>query len=204
MTNIEKVLDYLQRNAPNSFSNADLVNRTGVRPHNQVFQITRRLMEEGRVQGRLFGKDWLFWCDTHETRAKATPLAPAPQEHPQPVEDDGFLPMARSALSRFYGTALREPLDENVAQDFPMASEDGSIVCDALYLTSDAKILPPSQLALLSERVWLLEKVPARTRVLALGGQRRIPMAWLQRHISRVGEVELLFVANDGSLTKLG
>lgn len=203
MTNVEKVFDYLQRNAPNSFSNADLVNRTGVRPHNQVFQITRRLMEEGRIRGRLFGKDWLFWCENHQTSPRAAPPSTPAQTPTEDAAEQDFLRLARWALSRFFGTALREPSDGSVASAFPMTSEDGQIVCDALHLTIDSKVVPPTSLALLSERVWLLEKVPASKRVLALGGQRRIPVAWLERHGHRVQGVELLFIANDGSLTKL-
>lgn len=38
-----------------------IVARTGVRPHQQVFQITQRLLKDGRIAGRQSGRQWEFW-----------------------------------------------------------------------------------------------------------------------------------------------
>ncbi|ANO50049.1 hypothetical protein [Woeseia oceani] len=56
----EQVLGYLSKVAPRAASNADIVSHTHIRPHQQVFQITKRLMDEGLIKGRRVGKEWLF------------------------------------------------------------------------------------------------------------------------------------------------
>jgi len=63
MTNTERVLDYLGRNAPKPATNADIRSATGVKPHQQVFQITNHLMNTGKIKGRQFGKEWHFWVE---------------------------------------------------------------------------------------------------------------------------------------------
>jgi hypothetical protein len=35
---------------------------TGVHTHQQVFQITRRLRETGRINGEMVGGEWHFWA----------------------------------------------------------------------------------------------------------------------------------------------
>ncbi len=63
MTNKERIIDYLRTIAPKSASNDDIRAATGVKPHQQVFQITCRLMAEGKINGRQFGHEWQFWID---------------------------------------------------------------------------------------------------------------------------------------------
>ena len=65
MTNTERVIAYLASIAPKAASNADIRSATGVKPHQQVFQITDRLMKEGTIKGRQFGKEWQFWIAAH-------------------------------------------------------------------------------------------------------------------------------------------
>lgn len=72
MTNTERVIAYLASIAPKAASNADIRSATGIRPHQQVFQITDRLVKEGTITGRQFGKEWQFWI--------AVPHPPAGQD----------------------------------------------------------------------------------------------------------------------------
>lgn len=51
MTNRAKVLELLQAVSPEALSNGDIVSRTGITPHQQVFQITDPLKQEGLVPG---------------------------------------------------------------------------------------------------------------------------------------------------------
>jgi DNA-binding IclR family transcriptional regulator len=55
MGNREAILAFLQSIAPNTATNSEIVSRTGIRPHTQVFQITRDLMRNGLIKGRQFG-----------------------------------------------------------------------------------------------------------------------------------------------------
>src|SRR5690242_9504660 len=63
-SNRELVLDYLRSIAPSDATNGEIVARTGVRPHQQVFMITRDLMRAGQIQGLQAGHEWRFWCDS--------------------------------------------------------------------------------------------------------------------------------------------
>jgi len=49
MTNTDKVLHFLRSIAPQQQSNSEIVARTGIRPHQQVFQITQRLLKADRI-----------------------------------------------------------------------------------------------------------------------------------------------------------
>ena len=62
MTNKEIILAYLTKIAPRSATNADIVARTGVKPHQQVFQITQSLLARGEINGRQIGREWEFWA----------------------------------------------------------------------------------------------------------------------------------------------
>lgn len=63
MTNSERVLVYLGGIAPKSATNADIRSATGIKPHQQVFQITSHLVTKGKISGRKFGQEWQFWIE---------------------------------------------------------------------------------------------------------------------------------------------
>src|SRR4051812_24344247 len=67
MAHKETVLTFLQSIAPQRVTNSEIAARTGIKPHQTVFMITRDLMNEGVIQGRHVGKEWHFW------RAEASP-----------------------------------------------------------------------------------------------------------------------------------
>ncbi len=66
-TNADKILSFLESISPQAVSNAEIVARTGVRPHQQVFQITQRLSRSGTIHGRRFGHEWQFWTEGAST-----------------------------------------------------------------------------------------------------------------------------------------
>ena len=76
MTNTERVIEYLTLIAPKAASNADIRSATGVKPHQQIFQITDRLMREHKIRGRQFGKEWQFWIDASRASTRQNPIAP--------------------------------------------------------------------------------------------------------------------------------
>ena len=67
MTNREEVLGFLNRITPKMATNAEIVSHTGVKPHQQVFQITRSLMKEGRIKGHRSGTEWYFLAEGGQT-----------------------------------------------------------------------------------------------------------------------------------------
>jgi len=74
MTNRERVLAYLSSIAPAEATNADICSGSGVEPHQQVFQITQRLVAEGFVWGRQYGKEWRFSLSASHPDIEQQPL----------------------------------------------------------------------------------------------------------------------------------
>lgn len=68
MGHSEEVLTFLNKIAPKSASNAEIVSHTHIRPYQQVFQITRRLMKEGRINRRQVGREWVFSFANEQSR----------------------------------------------------------------------------------------------------------------------------------------
>ena len=58
MTNRDRVLEFLRSIAPTDLSNAEIVARTGIRPHQQVFTITRDLMHAGEPEILIASTGW--------------------------------------------------------------------------------------------------------------------------------------------------
>jgi len=50
-TNKERVLDYLRSISPEEATNSQIREATGIEPHQQVFQLTHKLMQAGLVRG---------------------------------------------------------------------------------------------------------------------------------------------------------
>ncbi len=84
MGNKEKILYFLRANASEKFSISEIVSRTGVEPHQQVFQITRSLKHKNLIQSeqgeRQNQKEWVFWIPKTDVLAKATPTITTVQE----------------------------------------------------------------------------------------------------------------------------
>lgn len=66
----EIILNLLRYNPQERFSNSDIVSRTQIRPHQQVFQITQFLLLQGTIQGEKHGKDWIFWAQQKTQQLK--------------------------------------------------------------------------------------------------------------------------------------
>jgi hypothetical protein len=62
MTNRDQVLAFLRSIVPRDATNEEIVGRTGVRPHQQVFRITRELMDAGVVRGSRSGREMAIPC----------------------------------------------------------------------------------------------------------------------------------------------
>ena len=71
MSNRDRVLAFLQSIAPADASNSEIVARTGVRPHPQVFMITKDLRQTGQIKGIQAGHEWRFWYSGAESADRA-------------------------------------------------------------------------------------------------------------------------------------
>lgn len=63
--NERRVYSYLKQVFPNGATNTEIEEATRVHPHQQVFQITRRLMRQGWIrgeQGRYGQREWVFFA----------------------------------------------------------------------------------------------------------------------------------------------
>ena len=51
MAHEDQVLDFLRSISPRDATNSEIVSHTGIRPHQQVFQLTQKLYKSGRIKG---------------------------------------------------------------------------------------------------------------------------------------------------------
>jgi hypothetical protein len=133
MTNRDRVLEFLRRVGPAGATNQEIVSRTGIKPHPQVFMITQELLRQGRIKGVLSGKEWRFWLvDRQESasppKTAATLGPPARANKPQagltPAE---FESVALAAMSKEFGVPLRPGRVPGVPKLFDCVSPDGQM-----------------------------------------------------------------------------
>ena len=87
---------------------------------------------------------------------------------------------------------------------FDMASDDFHIVGDAKYYSMvRGKYLPPAKFSVISEHVWMLEKIDASTRFLVFGNDIRVPEEWLKRYRNYVENVDFYFLHDNGEIRRL-
>ena len=111
---------------------------------------------------------------------------------------------AARALEQQFDVRLAPRSVAEVPKRFDFVADDGSLVGDAKYFTLvNGTGLPPAKFSIIAEHVWLLEKVPARERVLVFGNDRRVPMQWLRRYGHLAGDVRFFFLGPDGTLEEL-
>ena len=63
MSNITKVQKFIENCGPSRVGNHDVLMGTGIKPHQQVFQITQKLFKAGQIRGQKVGSGWEFWVD---------------------------------------------------------------------------------------------------------------------------------------------
>lgn len=205
MSNTDRVLGYLASIAPRPATNADIVARTDIRPHQQVFQITKYLADKGKIASRQYGTVWEFWF--------VGPSAPpvingtdigAPSGSPSSSPPRRFETAARAAMQAHYGQPFREGEIEGIPKRWDLLSADRQIVGDAKYYTMvGGERFPPAKMSVIAEHVWLLERTPAHEKFLVFGNDRRVPEVWLQRFGHLVKDVRFWFLEENGALDLL-
>ena len=73
MTNSDKIFAFLQSIAPKDASNAEIVAIIGIRPHQQVFRVTRDLIREGQITGLQAGHEWRFCYAATQNQIRTPP-----------------------------------------------------------------------------------------------------------------------------------
>ncbi len=204
--NRDKVLAFLEKVWPADASNAEIVSRTGIRPHQQVFALTRELMREGLIKGIQGGKDWRFALKKAITKGAAAALSrsdfQASMSGASPAAE--FEALARKVMSAHYGTSLKPRRVAGVPKIFDLVSPDGRIIGDAKFYTLvRGERLPSAKFSIISEYVWLLEKAGAEIRFLVFGNDRRVPQQWLERYGTLTRTVEFYFLDREGAIRSL-
>jgi len=59
-TQQERILDYLWSVSPGTATNNEIRDGTGIKSHQQVYLLTRRLMGAGYIRGERRGHEWVF------------------------------------------------------------------------------------------------------------------------------------------------
>jgi hypothetical protein len=209
MTNEQRVLGYLERIAPRAATNSEISRFAEVQPHPQVYMITKRLVDQGRLKAGRDGHEWRFWVEP-----KAAPSlqgSPPPISEPTPAEiatmgtaARNFETLAREVMSAHYGTKLTPRRLTGVPKIFDLVSTDGTIVGDAKHFSLvKGSDLPPAKFSMIAEDVWLLERTECAHPFLVFGNDRRVPIRWLEKYGHLRQRVEFFFVDGDGRLTAL-
>jgi len=202
----EEILGFLNKVSPRAASNADIVSHTHIRPHQQVFQITKRLMDEGLINGRRVGKEWLFTAgpDQPAVLAKKPPkVARQESKAGGRLTAYAFEELAKQVMSKELGTQLSPGRVAGVHKQFDLVSEDKKTIGDAKYYTAvNGTSLPPAKFATIAEYVWLLENTGAKKSFLVFGNDRRVPEWWLDRY-GNLTSVTFYYLSDDGELNQL-
>jgi hypothetical protein len=209
LTNKERVLDFLRSIAPNAATNEEIVSKTGVRPHQTVFQITRQLKDEGQLKAVQAGKEWRFWFAGSRIYASGAQKPPSTPDAESPIQENKITPrdfekLATEAVGKHYGVKFAPGRVGDVPKIFDLVSADHRIVGDAKYFTLvGGSALPPAKFSIIAEHVWLLEKTDADVRILVFGNDREVPVRWLAKYGALVQQVSFFFLHASGALETL-
>ncbi|MEM2045456.1 MAG: hypothetical protein QXO20_04670 [Candidatus Bathyarchaeia archaeon] len=120
-----------------------------------------------------------------------------------------FEALAAEALSRLFGVRLYREVRMKVrlkggvelTQVFDLASADGSVVGEVMYFAAGGA--PWARFPAIAGRLWILEKVEAKAKFIAFGGDARVPRLWFERYGRLAGDVGLYYVGEDGRVEAL-
>jgi hypothetical protein len=202
MSNKERVLNYLRSISPRTATNAKISAATGVRPHQQVFQITSQLEKSGQINGRLFGKEWEYWI-TLEARIAEVSIGSAIQINSM-SEAAGFENAARLKLQEHYGCLFSRGSVAGIPKSWDYLNPENQIVGDAkFYSMVVGERSPPAKMSVIAEYVWLLSKISYVERFLVFGNDKRVPVLWLGKYGHLADGISFWFLGTDGVLERL-
>ena len=202
----EKILSYLISIYPQSATNSDIGHATGIQPHQQVFQVTRKLAESGNIKRYRSGREWNFVALSQTPQIALFPLRVNMPLSTQPsaMTPRRFENFARRTFSKHFNTPLVPGKAAEVDKEWDMLSADGNIIGDAKFYTLvGGKRKPPAKFSIIAEHVWLLEKAQADIKFLVFGNQIEVPRLWLGKYGNLVNDVSFYFLYDDGRIDLL-
>lgn len=115
-----------------------------------------------------------------------------------------FEQFARHSMGEYFGKIFSPGRLDDWPKLFDMVSEDFHIIGDAKYYSMvRGKYIPPAKFSVISEHVWMLEKIDATTRFLVFGNDIRVPEEWLKRYGNYVENVSFYFLYPSGKISRL-
>lgn len=207
-TNKERILDYLWSIVPDEASNSQIQKATGISSHQQVYMLTRELMGVGWIRGTQREREWAFCANESVYAQFISPGQPSPQlRHSSTGRDHalwGFCDQVWTVMSDHLGVTLESRGVPGVPWRFDLVSPDMDIVGDTLYFAPvQGQRLPLAKYAVISERVWLLERTGATVKFLVFGNDRYVPVLWLDRYGHLVSDVVFYFLSDEDVLERL-
>jgi hypothetical protein len=196
MSNKNVVLKFLSNNPSEEFTNSDIRSRTGIKPHQQIFQITKLLMDQGVIRGRQKGKEWFFTALKNPIKVETSTL-----RNSNALTHQEFEIFAQKVMSRKFNTDLKPRLVSEVGKKFDLVSEDYKIIGDAKYYTAvNGTSIPPAKFSVIAEYVWLMENTKADQKFLVFGNDRRVPEWWLKKYGKLITDIQFYFLDQEGTL----
>lgn len=205
MKNEAQVLDFVKSAGANCVSDSDICAATGIKQRKQVSQITRKLLDSGKISGKFEKGQWQFAASVFQRSPKSSSAL----ENAAALLDDipvprKFLRCAIETMSEIYGTPLRALLMAPVDRCFDLVSSDKKICGEVNYFALVRGLGSPiAKLALIGEQMWLLERTAAKKKFLLFGNDPKMPALWLQRygHIQR--SIDFFFMSDSGVLERI-
>ena len=202
MTDKERIIAFLRSLSPKAATNSEIQEGTGIESHNQVYQLTQELLEEGQIQGVKGERGWTFWLGTPDTLPEPIP-APR-RRRPRGLGPRKFEELARQKMSGHFNVKLERGYAGQVHKEFDFVGPYQRIVGDAMrFRRSKGTRWAPARAAAIAERVWMLEKTGAPATFLVFGGDRHTPEMWLERYGNLVYGVKFYFLSDEGELEEL-
>lgn len=200
-SNTERVFDYLWSMGSHGATNSQICAGTGVQPHQQVFQITKKLVEHHQITGIKNGREWYFFIREDLETLFVNPVEKHPEEPLAMMNAARFEGLARQVCSDLFHMPLSPGQVTGIPKTFDMVSSDKTIVGDAKFYTMvRGQYLPPAKFSVIAEYVWLLEKTSAQHKFLVFGNDIEVPKQWLARYGDLCQEVEFYFLTDYGEI----
>jgi hypothetical protein len=108
---------------------------------------------------------------------------------------------AQHHMSQFFKKKLTPRKKEYWPKLFDMVSEDYDVVGDAKFLSMVRdKYIPSAKLSVISEHVWMLEKINSSVKFLVFGNDENVPKIWLKRYGSFVDSINFYYLNEKGNI----
>ncbi len=211
-----KVYEYLKKISPQWATYEDLEKATDVRPYQQIFQIINLLKANGLIvaeNGHFRENEWAFSVQPSQAAGfgpppRRTALNDRLEVAKDTLADENspaeFGRLAESVLGRRYGFTLHKGVPLGIPKMLDLVSDHGEVAGDIYFGTpGQEENYLPAQFSAVSEKVWLLEKTPARRKFLVFGNQREVPVEWLNRFGHLATTVAFYFLPWGGELEVL-